>query len=61
VVSVSDKNTIAIRAAEALQILKDNERDELAGWQKVFDEESETNKWSGPTVITNPSKPHCDI
>jgi hypothetical protein len=61
VISASDKNAIAVKAVEALGILKDNEKDELAGWQKVFDEESETRNWSGPTVIINPSKPHCDI
>ena len=59
--SASDKSIVANKAAEALKILEDKEKDELGGWQMIFDEESETGKWSGPTVITNPSKPHCNI
>jgi len=61
VVSASDKSVIATKADEAIKILEDKERGELIGWQKVFDEKPEVGKWSEPTVIINPSKPHCNI
>ena len=55
----SEKEIIASKAKKALKILEENENDELLAWKKIFDEETEAEKWVGPTVINNPQKPWC--
>ena len=55
----SEKEIAASKAEEALKILEENENDELLAWKKIFDEESEIEKWVGPTIISSPQKPWC--
>lgn len=61
-ISGGDKTIIASKTTEALKILEDKEEDEITGWQKIFDEEIKAGgSWSGPTIISNPPKPHLNL
>lgn len=57
----TEKEFISSKADAAIKILDDNKKDEVLGWKKIFDEDTESVKWVAPTIISNPQKPWSDF